>query len=857
MTISRQKYDAVNVYAHRMLGYLHHHRTRIGVAAIGVLVVSLMPSAAHGATTNAVETVVHRFGNNFSSGPHDGKYPQSGLTQGPNGELFGATAGGGIGAGAPRGGCGTIFELSPNGVEHPIHSFNCFTDGGAPSSAPIADSSGALYGTAQIGGADGQGVVYKLTPSHGGYSYSILYSFSGGADGSNPAGPVVLDDKGDLYGTTSSGGTGCADGCGTVYELTPSGAGYEESVLYRFQGGDDGADPSYGLLLAPHGVIYGTTQGGFYGTSTIFRLAPTDTGGYAEAVLYRFCTACAGLQYASSGLVDGADGDLYGTAGNGFGGYTYQTNHGAVYKLDPGTGAVSVVYAFQGGRDGSDPQGLLAQDASGNLYGTTVSGGAAFCPSAPQGCGTVFELQRQSDGSFSESVLYTFPSPPGSSTVHTADGNTPLAGVMIANGVLYGTTYQGGNVNCDTDGGGCGTIFEVSAPGLAATQAARQPLVVVPDSTVQQDGDVGARMHTNQLLLATPSLASQGFNGRSPAGETPASIYPVYGLSSSATAGSGVIAIVDAFNDPTANHDLNVFSQQFGLPACTAANGCFTTVYASSQKPSRDCGWAQEESLDIEWAHAMAPGAKIVLVEAASNGIADLLSAVDVATSYIRDHGGKGEVSMSWGGSGLSGESQYDFYFTPPTGTNIVYIASSGDTGGVSSWPSESAKVVSAGGTTINRDSNGNFLSETGWSGSGGGPGFGNAKPSYQAGIPNTDDSWRTTPDLSFDADPHSGVSVYDSTACPAHGADYSGWLVFGGTSVAAPSLAGIINQAGNFAPDSTAELTTIYSQYDSASGDFGRNFRDITSGAAGGYTAGPGYDLVTGVGTPHGLSGK
>jgi kumamolisin len=166
----------------------------------------------------------------------------------------------------------------------------------------------------------------------------------------------------------------------------------------------------------------------------------------------------------------------------------------------------------------------------------------------------------------------------------------------------------------------------------------------------------------------------------------------------------------------------------------------------------------------------------------------------------------------------------------------------------VNIYPSVSPDVVSAGGTTINRDRNGNFVSETGWSGSGGGPSKYESKPAYQSGIANTSATQRSAPDFSFDADPNSGVSVYESTSCQG----LSGWLVFGGTSVAAPSLAGIINSAGHFYAGSFNELTTIYSNYKNTS-----DFRDITSGTAGSFSALTGYDFVTGVGSDEGLNAK
>jgi len=382
-------------------------------------------------------------------------------------------------------------------------------------------------------------------------------------------------------------------------------------------------------------------------------------------------------------------------------------------------------------------------------------------------------------------------------------------------------------------------LVAIALLALAAPLASAQtrPAVLVPDTSSERSEDVGLRAHTNHLILFSPR-----FVGTAPAGETPQSIRPVYNLPS--TGGSHVIAIVDAFDYPTAENDLNVFSSTFGLPPCTTANGCFQTVFASGHKPRTNCGWAQEAALDIEWAHAMAPNAKIILVEAASNSFSNLLAAVDVASNLVVAGGG-GEVSMSWGGSEFSTEANNDAHFTA---SGVVYFAASGDTGGVTIYPGVSPNVVSAGGTTINRNASGTFVSETGWSGSGGGPSTFEPRPSYQDGIAPIVGTQRGAPDFSFDADPNSGVSVYDTTSCQGQ----SGWLVFGGTSVAAPSLAGIVNLAGHFSPSSLAELATIYGNLGNAA-----DFRDITSGTAGTFSCKVGWDFVTGVGSDQGLLGK
>src|SRR6266436_5753364 len=291
-------------------------------------------------------------------------------------------------------------------------------------------------------------------------------------------------------------------------------------------------------------------------------------------------------------------------------------------------------------------------------------------------------------------------------------------------------------------------------------QGQGQGSIHVPDSTIEDPSDRGLRAHTNHLIRIGEPEGGLGPGG----GMTPAQLRSFYGLGSSG--GSGLIVIVDAFHYATALNDFNVFSAQFGLPQETSTNPLaptnqvFQVVYASGSKPRANCGWAQEAALDIEWAHAMAPSAKIVLVEATTNSFANLFAAVDVATTLA----GTKQVSMSWGGSEFSGEGSNDVHFLQTPG--VVYFASSGDTGGVTIYPSASPYVVAAGGTRVNTNSSGGFLSETGWSGSGGGPSAFESRPSYQNGIVAIVGSARGIPDISSDADPNTGVSVYDSTRC-------------------------------------------------------------------------------------------
>jgi hypothetical protein len=283
--------------------------------------------------------------------------------------------------------------------------------------------------------------------------------------------------------------------------------------------------------------------------------------------------------------------------------------------------------------------------------------------------------------------------------------------------------------------------------------------------------------------------------------------------------GTGTIAIIDAYDDPYVTRDLTTFSLQFGLPLPNLE------VHKMSSLIWPDVNWAVEISLDVQWAHAIAPNAKILLVEARSNYLSDLLAAVN----YARNRPDVVAVSMSWGGSEFSTETYYDSWFTSAYGAS--FFASSGDIGGVVSWPSSSVNVVSVGGTTLTLT--GGVASETAWSGSGGGVSAYEPQPGYQTGIGY---SKRATPDVSYDADPSTGFAVYDSYG-------YGGWIVVGGTSAGAPQWAAIQ------ALGRTANNNNFYTIYKSAA--YGTDFRDITSGASGRYTAKPGYDLTTGIGSP------
>lgn len=355
----------------------------------------------------------------------------------------------------------------------------------------------------------------------------------------------------------------------------------------------------------------------------------------------------------------------------------------------------------------------------------------------------------------------------------------------------------------------------------------------VPDSSTEKPGDEGRRAHTNHVIALRGGKPDAGSG---PAGKVPSDIRAAYNLPN--FGGAGTIAIVDAYDYPTAVSDFNTFSSTFGLPTESGDGSVFQVAYANGT-PAADCGWSQESALDIEWAHAMAPSAKIVLVIAKSASFTDLFNAVNYAEALPN----VAQISMSWGGSEFGTEALFDSTFNG----NVTYFAASGDTGGKTIYPGVSPKVVSAGGTSLSLVNG--IWAETGWSGSGGGASKYEKRPSFQNVISTKVGNKRGVPDFSFDADPNTGVSVYDSTSCQG----FVGWMVFGGTSVASPSLAGVVNNAAhNNGPN---ELATVYNGLSAAYSS--KNFRDITSGNAGANRAATGWDFVTGIGSSLGLQGK
>jgi hypothetical protein len=347
------------------------------------------------------------------------------------------------------------------------------SDGSNPLSALVADTEGNLYGTTLTGGGNPNcspfgescGVVFQLTPkSGGGWTENVLYTFTGGADGGYSYNGLVIDGKGNLYGTTYLGGSptgGCPGGtCGTVFELSPpqkKGEAWKETVLYSFcsrSGCTDGAYPQDRLVLDAEGNLYGTTNvgglpggcntSGFagYGCGVVFKLTH-GTKAWKESVLYTFQgTSDGGFPYA--GVIFDTAGNIYGTT-NGEG----AVGAGTVYELKKESKGWKEVtlYSFTGGPDGGYPVAPLALDASGNLYGTAEGGGADYY-------GTVFELTPANSG-WKEKTLYTF--------TGGQDGGYPSAKLVRHGNSWYGTTYGGGNKSaCYT---GCGSVFELVPSG--------------------------------------------------------------------------------------------------------------------------------------------------------------------------------------------------------------------------------------------------------------------------------------------------------------------------------------------------------------------------------------------------------
>jgi subtilase family serine protease len=403
-----------------------------------------------------------------------------------------------------------------------------------------------------------------------------------------------------------------------------------------------------------------------------------------------------------------------------------------------------------------------------------------------------------------------------------------------------------------------------------------------------EDRDVPSTLATPDYIQVSQGPSSGRGGSFSPMGstlpptsaKTPAQIRGAYGVANlmfGSVVGDGTgqtIAIVDAFNNPSfvtstdaafLTSDLHRFDVQFGLADppifIKSSQSGSTTSY-----PTNNSGWGTEIALDVEWSHAMAPGACIVLVEASSNSNANLNTAVDFARNIqsttftaFPNLPPVTSVSMSFSGGESSGETSTDFHYTTPSGhTGVTFFASTGDSGSPGGYPATSPNVVAVGGTTLNSNNPATtWVTETGWSGSGGGISTAENKPSYQSAVTQSS-TRRTIPDVSMDADPNTGAAVLDSFAQGST----APWIQVGGTSLSSPLWAGFmalanqgratLGEASLVGNNTTGPIGTLQKIYSEMSVAGVADYHDITSGNNG-LAAGPGYDLVTGVGTPIG----
>lgn len=376
-------------------------------------------------------------------GTPDGAAPSAGLIEDTHGNFYGTTMSGGPNSD------GTVFKLSraSNGAwtETILYSFSGI-DGDAPVAALVMDTAGNLYGTTAGGGAYGGGTAFEVSHSSTGWTESVLHSFGNGQDGWDPQAEMVFDSAGNLYGTTQLGGAIFGrgdDNGGTVFQLTPGASGWTETILYSFTGEYLGPDPNLpagSVVLAKNGNIYGVAQtGGANGQGAVYQLAPNSDGTYTESVIFSFNVNDGAVP--NSTPVQDANGNLYGTTRQGGDGACSSVGCGVVYSLTSngdGTWSETVLHELNG-RDGSTAIGPPAFDSAGNLYAVAEAGGA-------DSAGSIFELIPRVTGPWSESVLHTFSG--------GTDGAAPLAGVTIdSSGNLFGTASGGG--------GKSGVAFEI------------------------------------------------------------------------------------------------------------------------------------------------------------------------------------------------------------------------------------------------------------------------------------------------------------------------------------------------------------------------------------------------------------
>lgn len=400
-----------------------------------------------------------------------GSHPEAPLIQARDGSFYGTTDSGGT-----NGGFGTVFRVTTAGVATTLYTFSGGSDGANPASGLVQGTDGYLYGTTAFGGdTNGDGTIFRISTNG---ALTTLYTFTGAADGSEPAGGLIQAADGNLYGATEFGGD--ANGDGTIFQITTGGT---LMTIYTFTGGSDGSGPMAGLIQGADGNLYGTAASGgdSFGDGTIFQVS---TNG-AFAALYLFADGSDGSGPAAP-LIQGFDGSLYGTAE--FGGDA--NGDGTIFQVTT-NGAFTALYQFTGGSDGSGPVAGLVQDTTGILYGTTQFGGDA------NGDGTIFQITT--NGGFSS--MYEF--------ANGADGANPMAGLLRANdGELYGTT-DGGNTN------GSGTIYRISTsgtyaswflfPGINDGGFPSADLVLAQDGNYYGTGEGGGAFDDGVIFRATPA----------------------------------------------------------------------------------------------------------------------------------------------------------------------------------------------------------------------------------------------------------------------------------------------------------------------------------------------------------------
>ena len=337
-----------------------------------------------------------------------------------------------------------IFALAAIGVnaqtETVLHDFTGSPDGAYVQSSALLPLGGSLYGVAEFGGADNHGIVFKLTNSNGTWDETVLYSFTGGADGSYPIGALIADKAGNLYGVTDAGGS---QNAGVVFELSNSAGTWEQTVLHNFGSGFDGANPQGPLVFDPHGNLFGTTViGGGLNGGTVYEMTPAN-GVWNETVLHSFGGTNDGY-LAYGGLTLDAKGNVYGTTQAGGSHPCIGLGCGIVFELVAANGwSENILHQFGGGSDGMYPNSKLAMDKSGNLYGSTVYGGGQGQCSAgidTTTCGTIYELSPGSNGVWTEKILHRFVGGTGGS-----EPDSPLT--IDGAGNLYGETAQVGSNN--------------------------------------------------------------------------------------------------------------------------------------------------------------------------------------------------------------------------------------------------------------------------------------------------------------------------------------------------------------------------------------------------------------------------